>query len=219
MSGKLDRYTLSIMIHEALLTNGFQLIHTLKRSDRPHRMFFVFNIHLTTVEFVFAFFAYNGLIERNINICPALQEGFEATQMYRLGFTVFPYAGAIFLFFVDSLVWFIDAYRNKNRPRAPRYIFPDWLVWDEKVRDKRRIIICLIGLIWWIWSIITIEVFIIRDFHVYMRQFPDATSSEDAWSYGQIIPLCSSLVAFVYAVRTWFIDEMHRQVAGSILMN
>ena len=214
MSGKLDRYTLSITIHEALLINGFQLIYTLKRSDRPHRLYFGLNLHLTAVEFAFAFFLYKGIIERNINICSALQEGFLATQMHRLGFTIFPFVGAILLFFIDALVWFIDAYRNKNRGRAPRYILPKWLVWDEKVWDKRRIIICLIGLVWWIWSVLTLEVFIIQDFHIYMRQFPDATSNEDAWSYGQIIPLCTALVAFVYAVRTWFIEEM-RPRAGT----
>ena len=220
MTGKLDRYTLNIMIHEALLTNGFQLLHALKRSDRPqmYLMYFALNIHFTAVEFAFAFSGYKGIIERNINICSALQEGFGATQMHRLGFTVFPFAGAILLFFFGFFVWFIDSYRNKNRRRAPRYILPKWLVWEERVWDKRRKIICLIGLIWWIWSVITLEVFIIRDFHVYMRQLPDATSSEDAWSYGQIIPLCCSFVAFAYAVRTWFIEEMHPR-AGTMVMS
>ena len=218
MSGKLDRYTLCIMLHEALLTNGFQLIHTLKRPDRPHSKYFVLNIHLTIVEFVFAFVGYEGIIERNINICSALLEGFKATQMRRLGFTIFPFAGGILLVFVDVLVWFIDSYRNKIRHRPVRYILPESLVWKQNEWDKKRKIICLIGLIWWIWSVITLEVFIIRDFHVYMRQFPNAISSEDAWSYGQIIPLCTALVAFVYAVRTWFIEEMPH-LAGTIIMS
>ena len=162
LKGYGKRYTLCIMIHEALLTNGFQLIHTLKQSGRPHSMYFALNIHLTIVEFVFAFAGYEGIIERNINICSALLEGFKATQMRRLGFTIFPFAGATLLVFIDSLVWFIDSYRNKVRSREPRYIRPESLVWDQNKWDKRRKIICLTGLIWWIWSVITLEVFIIR---------------------------------------------------------
>ena len=209
MSGKLDRYTLNIMIHEALLTNGFQLIHTLKRTDRPHQIYFVVNIQLTIFEFVLAFGGHKGMIERNINICPALQEGFNATQLHRLRFTVLPFALAILLCFIEFLLFSINGCRNKNRRSLPRYILPNWIVWDDKIWDKRRAIICAVGLIWWAWSVITLEVLIIRDFHTYMRQFPDASSSEDAWSYGQIIALCCALVAFVYAVRAWFIEEMH----------
>jgi hypothetical protein len=221
MTGKLDRYTLNIMVHEALLTNGFQFIHVLKRSDQPHWMYLLYfglNTKLTAVEFAFAFNGYKGIIERNINICSALQKGFLATQMHRLGFTIFPFACAILLLFFGLLMRFIDAYRNKNRPRTPRYILPKWLVWEERAWDERRKIICFIGLILWIWSVITLEVFIIRDFHVYMRQFPETTSSEDAWSYGQIIPLCCSVFAFAYAVWTWFIEEMHAR-AGTMVMN
>lgn len=220
MSGKLDRYTLNIMIHEALLTDGFQWIYTLRRSDyRPHFKFFALNVHLTTVEFVFAFFAPTGLLERNINPCPALRMAFDATQLHRLQFTIVPFSVAAFLSFVELLVWFIDEYRNKRRPKPfTKYILPNWLVWEEEVWDKRRIIIGIVGIVWWAFSVITLEIFIIRDFHLYMRQFSGSViSNEDTWTYGQLLPFFIALAGFLYAVSTWFIEVM-RPVAGMVLM-
>jgi hypothetical protein len=216
MSGKLDSYTLTIMIHEALLTNGFQLIHTLRRLDRPHWKYFVINWGLTTVEFVFATTAgTTGLINRNLNECTSLKTGLKSQQAHRFSFTIFPYCIACFLCLADVLIWFIDGYRNRGKPESlfTRYIRPNWLIWDDKIWNRSRLIICLVGFTWWTFSVITLEVFIIRDFHIYMLQFSGSVSStEDAWSYGQIMPLCCALVGFGYAIRQWFLEVMANYV-------
>lgn len=220
MSGKLDRYTLDIMIHQALLTNGFQLIYTLKRpNNQIHFKFFALNVHLTIVEFVFAFFAPTGILERNINPCPALRLALDSTQLHRLRFTIFPLSVAAFLSFVDLLVMFIDGYRNRRRRQpSAKHILPNWLVWEENKWDRRRKAIGIVGIIWWAISVLTAEIFIIRDFHLYMRQFSgNVTSNENTWTYGQLLPFFIALAGFLYALRAWFIDTMG-SVAGMVLM-
>jgi len=223
MSGKLDRYTLDIMIHEALLTNGFQLIHTLQRPYRPHRTYFALNIHLTTVEFVFLFVGtkdhFRGLIDRNTNPCPALLQAMEDTQSYRLRWTVFPFAGAWFLCLLDSLIWFIDGYRNRrksSKSRWTKFFLPKWLVWDNTKWTKSRILICGFGFLWWSFSLITLELFVIRNFHLYVQEFAtNVTSNEDVWSYGQLLALLVALSGFAYAIRTWFLETMRLRVESA----
>jgi hypothetical protein len=229
MSGKLDRYTLDIMIHEALLTNGFQLIHTLQRPDRPHRKYFAINIHLTTVEFVFLFVGtqdhFQGLIDRNTNPCPNLLQAMEDTQLHRLKWTILPFAGAWALVLVDSLVWFIDGYRNRRKRSKhlwTKFILPQWAVWDKSKWTRSRIVICGLGLTWWAFSVMTLELVIIRDFHLYVQQFTSGVSTdEDAWAYGQLLALLVALCGFTYAVRTWFMETMrpHAEAYGNISGN
>jgi len=205
------------MIHEALLTDGFQFLYTFKYSDEhSHRKHLKRNISLITIEFIFAFVAGQGLIERNQNLCPALLEGLQATQRRRLYFTLAPYCVGVILLLVDSVN---DGKGNANRSKhaISRYIRPYWLIWEDKRWDKIRIAVSSIAIIWSGFSILNLEVFIIYGFHLYMRQFSSlVSSSEDSWNYGQLLSLLCALLGFGYALRTWFISYMQKYVGMSL---
>ena len=212
------------MVHEALLTNA-PLFHLLFRysleKTEIHRKVFILSTFFSIFEFTVSMGSSNpekrfsGIakwIGRNKRMCPELLEGLEAVRQHRTNFTLYPCV-LVGLTLALSLFSFnkIDVKLNQGhgyRPPPERNHFrPKWLMWKVCELSPQRVIVSIIAFVIFVWSIINLEYFIIADFHYHMRQFPQISSNENGWSYGQLIPAGSAFAAFCYAVRSWLISE------------
>ena len=221
--GLLDQYTLTIMVHEALLTNA-PLFHLFWRysldKTETHRKAFILNTFFSIFEFTVSMGSSNPekgfstiakWIGRNKRMCPELLEGLEAVRQHRTSFTLpcvlFGLTLALTLFSVNK----IDVNRNKGngyRPPSERnHVRPQFLMWKVSELSPQRAIVSIIAFFIFAVSIIILEHSIIDHFHHYMRQFPQISSNENVWSYGQLIPVGSAFAAFCYAIRSWLISE------------
>jgi hypothetical protein len=210
--GLLDQYTLTIMVHEALLTNA-PLFHLFLRysldKTETHRTVFFWNTFFSICEFTFSMGSWIG---RNKRMCPELLEGLEAVRQHRTSFTLPCVLIGITLALSLFSVHKIDVNLNKGYPgyRPPserNHVRPQYLMWKVSELSPQRAIVSIIALVIFALSIINLEHFIIADFHYYMRQFPQISSNENGWSYGQLIPAGSAFAAFCYAIRSWLISE------------
>jgi hypothetical protein len=144
-------------------------------------------------------------------MCPELLEGLEAVRQHRTNFTLpcvlIGITLALGLFSVNK----IDVNLNKGtgyRPPAERnHVRPQYLTWKVSELSPQRAIVSIIAFAIFALSIIILEYSIIADFHYFMQQFPQISSNENGWSYGQLIPVCSTFAAFCYAIRSWLISE------------
>jgi|SRR5277367_123876 len=225
--GLLDQYTLTVMVHEALLTNA-PLFHLLLRysleKTRTHRILFISNTILSTLEFAvssgpsssqkgFNFaHAIAKWIGRNKQMCPELMEGLEAARLHRINFTLYACVSlgitlTLSLYSVNK----IDIARNKGevyRPPGERvHCRPQGFMWKVGEWSPQRVKVSIIAFVIFALSIINLEYCIVADFHAYMRQFSQISSNENGWSYGQLIPVGSTFAAFCYALRSWLIYE------------
>ena len=207
--GKLDGYSLAIMIHQVLLTNPLQLLHILKFDRKhTHKWFYLANFVMTAVEFFALLFA-QPWIERNKEICPDLLGALETTQAKRISFTYLPFALNALLTMSDIALWKVQEVVNKDCTEGQAYVCirPDWLVWKIKYGwTKRRILYALMAIFLWGYSVYTMEYRVIGDFHGYMQLFSDINTAENDWTYGQWIPFLCSIMAVVNPTRNWLIE-------------
>ena len=211
--GLLDRYTLTVLIHQSLLATGPNLIYALKYSYRhteSHRVFFRANAILTLVEFLFAFTQAEGIIDRKKIICSDLRNALRNNQRRRLLFTILPFIVGILLALVNVIIWCIDKSRNRFKKgksiQEYEQLRPNWMMWKAKEWSRARIIVGFVATLIWVYSVVNLEYFI-SDFHIQMRQFPDISSNENGWSYGQLMPFCCSIVGLFYAFRKLLIEK------------
>src|SRR5438045_3556947 len=87
--GTMDPYTLTVVIHQALLITGAQFIHLFTFQRRSwHRWLYVANTLLTLAEFAVSNL-WPTWINRNSNYCPTLTDAISAAQKEREKWTVF----------------------------------------------------------------------------------------------------------------------------------
>jgi len=207
--GLLDQYILAILIMQALLTTGPQVIHVCKfEPDKHQRGFYLINLLFTTIEIAVAFRS-STFVDRNEDICSELQDAIITTERERIKCITPFYALCSFLVAFDFTVAIIDRRRNKNLEfRKRRYIRPRWLTWMVTAPwSLKRVLFCLSGSIVWILSVIVLEVFIIGNFHRYVDGLSAGFYSlENEWSYGQSIPFAVALSGILFSLRSWVIQ-------------
>ena len=209
---------MNIMVHELVLTTGFQFMHTFQRHGptRRFRWFFFSSTILTTIDLVFG----NTMTIIGADSCPALQQAILASQPRRLPIVLLAYVPSVIFTVLDFFAWVIDNSRNKGLPRHlhTRIILPFWLTWSESTWNKKRIVFCTLGCCWWLLSIVILEVCVIGYFHRYVRQFSGTTgiySDEDQWGYGQFLAFFSAFAIFIVAIRNWFLEAMEPYARSS----
>jgi hypothetical protein len=220
--GLLDQYILAIVIQQALLTNGPQIIHVFKHQRNKYETgFYLMNLLLTVVEFGSAF-SRRGFVDRNKGLCANLSDAIQATQKSRAVPIGIFLAICIALVGFDCTVVVVDRYRarqyraNRNKgtidQRKPQFFRPDWLTWKvTHVWTATRRVYCFFGLVIWIMSVFTGEFFVIHKFHDYVQQGQaNIFTYENEWSYGQLIPLGTAFVGVLYTFRQWMIQPPKR---------
>ena len=227
LCGLLDQYTLTVMVNEALLTNAplFHMVfrHSLQKT-KTHRALYISNVILSTFEILASAGSLTGSqssklkkrsniakaistwISRNKQFCPELEHGLEVAQLHRVKFTTYPCVVGIILALTLYAVYKIDVRHNRGKQFSDWDSFrPSSLVWKVNSWTPQRIRVSIIAIVVFALSIFNLEYFIIADFHRYMRQFPQISSNENGWAYGQLIPLGTAFAAFCYAFRTYLV--------------
>jgi hypothetical protein len=204
----LDQYILVIMILQALLTNGPQVIHVFKFvPDRYERLFYSVNLLFTIMEFGVAF-STGGFVDRKKDLCSGLKDAITATHLRRAK-AASPFLSlCIVLVGFDVAVSVIDRWRNKGvKYENRRYIRPHRLTWKVTYWTALRIWVCLVGVVVWVMSVVTLEFFVVREFHLYVQRLPGGFYSlENTWSYGQWLPFAVAIVGILYMFRQWAIQ-------------
>jgi len=214
--GFLDPYILTVLIHGSLLTNAPLLILAFRFSLRDvwsHIVFFTINAGFSFIEFLFAAFAgdftVTKWVARNNVMCPELQSVMSETFANRIFWTSGPIALGTCLAMSLSLVYLYDGWRNRGVPYTPygwTFIRPRHFVWTKKEWQIQRVAVCSLASLIYIFSIIDLEYFIVHSFHSHASKFPDVSSSENGWSWGQMGAFLGELVMFLVALRMWLID-------------
>ena len=102
--GMMDPYTLTVVIHQALLITGAQIIHLSTFQRRSwHRWLYVANTLLTIVEFAVSNL-WPTWINRNSNYCPTLTDAISAARKEREHWTVFLLFSSCLLSLMDVIV-------------------------------------------------------------------------------------------------------------------
>jgi hypothetical protein len=195
LSGKMDSYTMTFMIHQTLLVCGAQLVHLGKyyRKSR-HRWLFAANILWTTVEVLFSTWG-TSWTNRNGNFCPELSEAIAAAQQERTAWTMAPLFLSILFLTVDVIAsWSDSQYAAKNIPPGSKkkvppeeaFLSPN-LLWKKKTWNVRRWLYIGFGIGIYAFSIWNVEVRIIAHFHEKMQNVPGLSSAENGWTAGQIL--------------------------------
>lgn len=218
--GLLDQYVLAIVIQQALLTNGPQVIQVFRHQRNKYETgFYLANLLLTVVEFGSAFSG-SGFVDRNKGLCADLSDAIQATQKSRVVPTGVFLAICIVLVGFDFTVAVVDRYRirqdrvqrrpndNVTEQGKPRFLRPYRLTWKTtKSWTTIRRVYGLIGFVIWAMSVLTAELFVIQKFHDYIQQHGgDIFTQENEWSYGQLIPLGTAFVGVLYTLRQWMIQ-------------
>ena len=210
--GIMDPYTLTVVIHQALLINGAQFIHLFTFSRKSwHRRLYVANTLSTLVEFAMSKL-WPTWINRNGNYCPELTDAISAAQKEREKWTVFLLVLSFLFSLTDVIVSTIDRIRNKNvdRKRGDHSIptLPRSILWDRKLWNRRRVAYLATGVIFYLHSIYNVEVNIIRYFHETVQKVDGLSSTENRWGYGQIVAILVCPAAFVVTVRLLAINKL-----------
>jgi hypothetical protein len=204
--GRVDQYSLTVMIHQALLFNGPQIIHLFKFGHKTyHRRLFVANTLCTLAEFFLSCFR-PAWINRNGNFCLELSSALKAVQAERVNWTIVPLVLNCVLTICDILKAKSDQYINKDRKpdEHHRHTVPRSVTWDKQHWTVRRKVYCVIGSLLLFLSICNVEINIIRDFHERARDFIGLSSSENDWKYyGQIIAGIVSPLGFLVVLRLY----------------
>jgi hypothetical protein len=201
-SGLLDQYTLTVMIHGALLITAPQILHLFKfQRRRNHRRLYWINTAIILTAFVLSYYGgYQSSFSENL--CPELREAIAMNRNHRAKVTLFGVVLCCFLTAIDIMVAAIDYIRNKFVDRKlgdhSRPTFPKWLLWNPKDQlwNYPRILYCVMAVTWFIFSIVNIEYLLIQDFHEYANHHTDGTitNSENRWAIGQIIAIIIALI-------------------------
>jgi hypothetical protein len=208
---QLDQYTLTVMIHGALLVTASQMLHLLKFQRRTlHRRVYCLNTALLFLSFMASYyFGFQSGAEENL--CPALSEAIAVEKYHRAKSTIFTLVLSALLSVIDVVVSWVDYVRNKNINRKngdhSRPTFPKWLVWNPKdAWTFRRVVYCLIAVGWFTFSIFNVEYFIIRDFHNFANKDTDGavTNNENRWAIGQVVAFIVAAGASAYCNYAFF---------------
>lgn len=210
--GTMDPYTLTVVIHQALLLTGAQAIHLLTFQRRSwHRWLYVGNTLLTIVEFAVS----NLLptwINRNSNYCPTLTDAILVARKEREHWTVFLLVVSFLFSLADVIVSKIDAIRNKDldRNRGDHSIptLPRWILWERKLWNRRRKAYLTIGLSIYLFLISNVELNIIRYFHEAIQQIDGLSSSENTWGFGQVSAVLVGPAALGFMVHSILIKKL-----------
>jgi hypothetical protein len=215
-SGLLDQYTLTVMIHGALLITAPQILHLFKFQRRKyHRRLYYINTTLIFLAFMASYYwGYQSSFAENL--CPELREAIAMDRNHRAKVTLFGLVLSIFLSVIDSVVGVIDHIRNKfvNRKLGDhsRPTLPKWLLWNPKDQlwNYPRILYCVMAVTWFIFSIVNIEYLLIQDFHEYVNQHTDGTvtNSENRWAIGQITAFIAALIWFFSCNRDFIAAKL-----------
>jgi hypothetical protein len=176
-------------------------------------VFFTVNAGCSFIEFLFAAwankFAITKWVARNKPLCAELQAALNETFRQRIYWTLLPVSlGLGFAIFL-SAVYLWDGWRNrgiKYHPRAWTFFRQRWLVWTKEKWELQRITVSTVAVLIYILSIINLEYFILYNFHSHARQFPDISSNENGWSWGQMGAFLGELIALGVALRIWLVD-------------
>jgi hypothetical protein len=207
--GRVDQYSLTVMIHQALLFNGPQIIHLFKYWRRGHhRWLFVANTLCTLAGF-FLSCLWPAWINRNGNFCLELSSALEAAQAERVNWTIVPLVLNCGLTLWDVITAKSNQYINKDRKpdEHNRHTVPRSVTWDKKHWTVRRKVYCVIGSLLLFLSICNVEFNIIRDFHQRARDVISLSSTENDWKYyGQIIAGIVTPLSFLVVLRNCLLD-------------
>jgi hypothetical protein len=200
--GQLDLYTLIVINHQTLMVTGLQFIHLLKFQRRSwHRWFFVANTIAVVFEFISSW-AFAQWTARSY--CPALRDAIQLTQGQRYDWTIPALTLSIILSILDVSIATWDKHNNKNvdrkkgehsRPSIRRVV-----LWKRANWNWQRIVYCLVGMLWTIFSIYNVEYFIIRGFHEFVQGISGVSSPENGWSPGQILTLAATAITIFAAI-------------------
>jgi len=211
--GRVDQYSLTVMIHQALLFNGPQIVHLFKFGHKKyHRWLFVVNTLCALAEFFLSSLR-PAWINRNGNFCPELSSALEAVQAERVHWTIGPLVLNCGLTLCDVLKAKSDQYINKDRKpdEHHRHTIPRSVTWDKQHWTLRRKIYCVIGTLFLIFSICNVEINIIRNFHERARYVINLSSSENDWKYyGQIIAGIVTPLSFLLVLRKYLLDFTYK---------
>ena len=210
--GTMDPYTLTVVIHQALLLTGAQVVHLFTYQRKSwHRWLYVANTLLTIVEFAVSNL-WPTWINRNSNYCPTLTDAILAARKEREHWTVFLLVFSFLLSLTDVIVSKIDAIRNKkvDRKRGDHSIptLPRWILWDRKLWNRRRTAYLTIGLSFYLFVISNVELNIIRYFHEAIEQIDGLSSAENSWGFGQVAAVLVGLAALGTMVRLLLIKKL-----------
>lgn len=199
---------------QALLTTGPQIIHVLKfKPDRYQRMFYLFNLLFTSIEIGVALSrGGDRFVDRNKDLCMTLRDAIITTEGGRTKCILPFYSLCVGLVGFDVAIALVDTIRNRgvNEYKNRRYIRPRWLTW--KVTHSwnwTRAGCCLSGTTIWTLSVVVLEFFIIRNFHVYNGEQLSGQgyyTLENNWSYGQSIPVGAAVAGILFSFRGWLIQ-------------
>jgi hypothetical protein len=214
VSGIMDPYVLAITINWGLLTTAVHGIHVLKFGRRSsHRNGFTCNVAWTCLEFILAYS--RGIagyeIDRNRNLCPDMAQAVLDTQNERANATILVLGVAVVLTAVDHYIHIVDKRNNQGNKSTRVGIRPAWLGWKANEPSWRKQIYFALGIVWYIYCVITMEWFTVRDFHAYTSRFQQLSSDENSWGAGQIITVTTTLLWQLATVRKWIIDIEGRQ--------
>lgn len=224
-TGQLDRYTLTVMVHQAVLVNGPQLIHLSKFQRRSwHRWFYVSNTIVTLIEYVVSL-QWSSWINRNGNFCPQLTDAINATQGERANWTIVPLLINIILSSLDVLIAIIDKYRNRHVDRSKgdhsRPTIPRRFLWERKNCDCKRAAYFSIGVVIFFFSVFIVEFPIMWYFHKTIENIEGISSSEDGWGIGQCIAMSIGVMVLLTTLRSYLIKEFRpyaRKAKGPLPM-
>jgi hypothetical protein len=211
--GLLDTYSIFILIHQLMLVNAVHLIYFFSETRSPYRLFFTFNTAFLTIEF---FLVLGGhFVSRSLNLCPELQNALDSTQAERLHVTLMPFIGSCFLAVADFIIGVIDMFRNKGKEEKhfSKHVLPKWMRWNsdpKKGWSITRITVCLIGVLYWLFSVFTLEFLVIWKFNHYASNFPDLSSQVDSWSFGQPTTTIIATLGFGYSLRTYLLPILSK---------
>jgi hypothetical protein len=216
LSGLLDPYVLIVIIHSALITNAPLLILAFRfqlSNVRSHIVFFTVNAGFSFIDFLIAAFAdtlgITKWVARNKPFCSELQAAVDDTFVHWINWTMVPIALGMSLAVGLSFVYYYDGWRNRGVPYSPyawTFLRPRSIVWTQNKWQIQRITVSIIAVLIYVFSIINLEYFIIHNFHSHARLFPDISSGENGWSWGQMGGFLSVLTALGYALWIWLID-------------
>ena len=210
--GTLDSYTLTVVIHQALLITGAQFIHLLTFQRKAwHRWLYVANTLSALVEFTISNL-WPAWINRNSNYCPTLTDAISSVRKERERWTIFLLVLSFVLSLSDATVRAIDTIRNKDvdRKKGDHSIptLPRCILWDRNLWNRRRRAYLAIGVLFYLLSIYNVEVNIIRYFHEVVQQVGGLSSAENGWGFGQVVAIFVALIAFGATVRNYLIHKL-----------
>ena len=205
LTGNMDQYTSTVMLHGALLINAPQLLHLLKFGRlAAHRNAYARNWVLSFVHFLMIAVVPSGWGQRNLNFCPELSDAIHQFRGQRLLFISGSLIFGFLMMVMDYVVRWIDDKRNakpidRTNGEHSRSTFPEWVTWKSSSWTISRVISCILAAGLFVYSIYQLEYELIGKFHAFMNELEGLSSVENNWAIGQVIP---TVIAGTFCVST-----------------